>query len=299
MLKVSDIDAFATKARKDNDEMNKLRESIVANIMMENISDEFYLSDEHSKAWIELRDSVNVYLEQLCGNSKVTEVIPRGGRKYNYDITVKTEIQSFNIEFKYGAATVNDTPQFVSPMNPSQYLSSSFEEYYYNNYLGELCKLSGQDKPDIEIYSKQVGGNRPDCLVALQDIYYQGCKKSSKYTGNDKSILFYTYANMISKQSIQQFINETELNIAKLTQYLQETQKDKIYMMYKEGKFYKEQVDMDDYIIESCVKEPSKFRYVCKTKSGVELTVLLRWKNGNGIAFPAFQISARKGEVLR
>ena len=58
-------------------------------------------------------------------------------------------------------------------------------------------------------------------------------------------------------------------------------------------------VALDDYIIESCVKEPSKFRYVCKTKSGVELTVLLRWKNGNGIAFPAFQISARKGEVLR
>ena len=222
----------------------------------------------------------------------------RGGRTGRHDFTVVTEIRTHNIEFKYGKTSVNAQPQFVSPMNPSQYLSLSYEEYYYNEYLGELCKLCGQDKPDIEIYSKQVGGNRPDCLVALQDIYYQGCKKSSKYTGKEKAILFYIYANMISKESIQKFINVAHLDISKLTKYLQDTQKDKIYMMYKEG-FYKEQVDMDDYIIESCVKEPSKFRYVCKTKSGVELTVLLRWKNGNGIAYPGFQIKSRKPKANR
>ena len=31
-----------------------------------------------------------------------------------------------------------------------------------------------------------------------------------------------------------------------------------------------------------------------ETKSGIKLNILLRWKNGNGIAFPAFQISQKK-----
>jgi len=34
--------------------------------------------------------------------------------------------------------------------------------------------------------------------------------------------------------------------------------------------------------------------YECKTESGYKLKVLLRWKNGNGIAYPAFQISIKK-----
>lgn len=295
MLKIEDIDAFTTKSRKDNDEMNKLRESIVANTMIKKIPNEFYdVTNEHAKSWSDLRDSVDTFINEMCEGAEVTNVITRGGRKYNYDITVETVNKSFNVEFKYNAATVDDTPQFVSPMNPSQYLSLSYEEYYYNQYLGELCKLVEIKKPDLESYCKQVGGNRPECLTPLQDEYYKGCKNSSQFTGKDKAILFYTYANMISKESIHKFIDIADLDISKLTKYLQDTQKGKIYMMYKDGKFHKEEVDMDNYIIESCVKEPSKFRYVCKTKSGVELTVLLRWKNGNGIAFPAFQISARK-----
>jgi len=30
--------------------------------------------------------------------------------------------------------------------------------------------------------------------------------------------------------------------------------------------------------------------YVATSKSGNKIKILLRWKNGNGIAFPAFQI---------
>jgi len=52
-----------------------------------------------------------------------------------------------------------------------------------------------------------------------------------------------------------------------------------------------QRVDPADYNIVSCVKNPAKSRYECETQSGKKINVLLRWKNGNGIAFPAFQIS--------
>jgi hypothetical protein len=62
-------------------------------------------------------------------------------------------------------------------------------------------------------------------------------------------------------------------------------------MLYSEGTFIKQCVNLDDYVIVDVVKNPQKFRYECVSKNGKKITVLLRWKNGNGIAFPAFQIS--------
>ena len=62
-------------------------------------------------------------------------------------------------------------------------------------------------------------------------------------------------------------------------------------MLYSNKKFIVQKPNMDDYQILSVTKNPTKFRFDCISKSGVKLNVLLRWKNGNGIAFPAFQIS--------
>ena len=54
-----------------------------------------------------------------------------------------------------------------------------------------------------------------------------------------------------------------------------------------------EKTEVNDYRIDplSCIKNPAKSRYEFTTVSGKPLHILLRWKNGNGIAFPSFQIS--------
>ena len=40
-----------------------------------------------------------------------------------------------------------------------------------------------------------------------------------------------------------------------------------------------------------CKKNPKLNSFICISEDGTQMKVLLRWKNGNGIAFPAFQIS--------
>jgi hypothetical protein len=62
-------------------------------------------------------------------------------------------------------------------------------------------------------------------------------------------------------------------------------------MLYKEGILNLETRNLDEYVITSITKEPKKSRFIAKTKTGRVLKILLRWKNGNGIAFPSFQIS--------
>jgi hypothetical protein len=137
----------------------------------------------------------------------------------------------------------------------------------YNNYL-PLLTLSRNDLviPEKNMYLQEINNTSPKCMINYQTIYYNGCKTSSKYTGNSKDIEFYKLANKLSKESINMFISKTELNIEKLNEYLSNTQNNKIYMLYNNGKFYKQIVDNNNYKINSYKKNKNKF--VAKTYDG-------------------------------
>jgi hypothetical protein len=165
-------------------------------------------------------------------------------------------------------------------MKPSKYLSASFEDYIYNNYLISLLNKYNLNIPNKKYYDKEIHSNNPKCLNEIQEKYYRGCLSSSKYSGNIEDIEFYKEANKYSQESIIEFIKNTELDIIKLSDYLKKTQ---------ENKIYKETIDNDNFEIVSYEKR--KNYYLALTKTGIYLKILLRWKNGNLIAFPAFQIS--------
>ena len=128
-------------------------------------------------------------------------------------------------------------------------------------------------------------------MADAQLLYYQGSKQSSKYTGTETANKFYQSSNNTSRECITNFINNTDLLCDKLSQYLLDTQDKKNYLLYKNGEFHIQTTNKDDYIIVSCCKNAKKSRYEVTSKSNKKIKVLLRWKNGNGIAYPAFQIS--------
>lgn len=288
----SDINAFNVCAKNTNDINNKKRENIVGRIIagINNPTDDINNYYKFSRRWNNIKDAVNNYINKELNIHKNINLIHRGGRKYNYDFEINDENTSYNIELKFNIDKVDKAPQFVSPYNPSKYMTKSYEEFYYDNYL-PLLTLSRDDLviPEKNMYLQEINNTSPKSMINYQKIYYNGCKTSSKYTGNTKDIEFYKLANKLSKESINMFISNTELNIEKLNEYLSNTQNNKIYMMYKNGKFYKQIVDNNNYKINSYKKNKNKF--VAKTYDGNTINILLRWKNGNGIAFPAFQIS--------
>lgn len=302
----SSINAFVRSSKNANDTMNKTREAIVDGIINGKIPDEYF---RKSRRWNLLRTAVMSFVQEVFPNLDLTNTnkrvtcYQRGGRKYNYDFDFilkegKDILETFHIELKFNAGDVDDTPQFASPMKPSQYMSKSFEEYHYTNVLPSITAVYGDtDKvtmPNESEYMKQIHNNKPKCMAAHQKLYYEGCKGSSKFTDDPKAIAFYEAALEKSKTGIFDFIQEADLNHEKLTSYLMESQKGKIYMLYSNGKFVKQEVDLRDYNIIAVTKNPDKSRYECVTETGIKLNVLLRWKNGNGIAFPAFQIRAQR-----
>ena len=125
-----------------------------------------------------------------------------------------------------------------------------------------------------------------------------------QFTKAADDIAFYNLCKSMSKESIAKFITENELDIVKLTSYLRESQEGKVYMLFQPAdadaglssssslpSITLQTVDPAHYTIACCVKNPKKSRYECVSETGKKINILLRWKNGNGIAFPAFQIS--------
>jgi hypothetical protein len=289
-LDYKSIHSFTKSVKKENDKNNKLRETIIAAIINQKVPDNYFIL----ASWFKLRLSISNYMKQLRDGPYLdAECKLMAGRKNNYDFLLRLYYEDgtrdYNIELKFNVATVDDTPQFVSPMKPSQYMSKSYEEFYYDNYRAKLSAIAQIEMPSKEDYLKQIHSNQPKCMKLFQDLYYKGCSRSSQYTGEPFDIAFYESANQFSQESIQLFIEQTELNASHLSDYLRSTQNNKTYMLYSDKIFILQRVNADDYVIESVTKTHNCYK--CITKSGKKMNVLLRWKNGNGIAFPAFQIS--------
>tara|TARA_Y100000739_G_C20544692_1_gene435308 strand:- start:828 stop:1259 length:432 start_codon:yes stop_codon:yes gene_type:complete len=138
---------------------------------------------------------------------------------------------------------------------------------------------------------KEIHSTEPMCMKSIQEKYYKGNKNSSKFTKNTQNIDFYKKAKDISKNSIENFVKNTDLDCNKLTEHLLKTQSEKYYMLYKNKKIKLQKLEIDNYKIISYEKE--KNTYIAKTKAGSKLYILLRWKNGNGIAYPALQIKLK------
>ena len=295
-LEMDDIDVFYTPNTKNkNDETNKRREDIIVGIGNGEIDQTWF---DENEQWSNLKDEIkNFETINAPEHYDKTKWEKKAGRKYKYDFELnylhnEKVVKTRKIEFKNNVLSVKGCPQFVSPTNPSKYILSeqSYEELFYKNFLPQICEKYGREMPLKEEYLKQINSNKSVCLADAQSKYYRGCKKSSQYSSQEEDIEFYNFCKEVSKQSINEFFKLCELDCDTLNEYLQSSQKGKEYMMYHNGKIHHEIVDIDDYTIDpsSIIKSSPSFKG--KTVSGKKINILFRWKNGAGIAFPAFQI---------
>ena len=293
IISVKSINAFNISSRSANDKNNKTREHIIGALINNKVPENYFVLAK----WQTMKNNVFAYINNLSNEPYIkVECINKAGRGNNYDFLIKLYYtqdmyEEYKVEFKFNVSSLDEAPQFVSPMKPSRYLTNSYEEFYYSNYLTKLAKSANLAMPSKEEYLKQIHTNKPKCMKHYQELYYKGCSKSSKFTGKQEHINFYNYAKELSNTSISEFINNNDLNSAMLSDYLLTSQANKIYMLYSNGSFIKQVINSADYTLIEIIKQPEKFKYECISVSGKKINVLLRWKNGNGIAFPAFQIS--------
>ena len=281
-LHLDSISAFKVSTKDQNGNFNEIREKIIRDIINNKIPDQYY---RDCKRWLSLREQVHNCLNALIGPDWTEWHITatkKGGRKFHYDFDLIARKESVVIhkflEFKFNASCVSKTPQFVSPCKPSRYMMGNYETYYYIHYLPSVCELAGTTLPEKEEYLKTIGTTSPKCVTPLKQKY----KSDKEFDKQVKAIV---------KKSIVDFLTRTELKSDELEKYLLEKQIDKTYVLYHNGTLYIETLSTDMYRVKRVIKQPEKNRFICEMKDGTWIGVLLRWKNGNGIAFPALQIS--------
>lgn len=294
-IDINNINLFYTKPHKSkNDKNNKIREQIIFELLNETI-DKSFLKD--NDLWLNLQIELNEYINNLkpfnCEYFKITHSC---GRNSYSDFTIifydnnNCEISTTNLEFK-----CNNIPQFISPTKPSRYILSdlnSYEDYYYDNYLESVCEILNEPIPDKEIYLHQIHSMNPQCMLNHQLKYNKG--SHSKDHIDDKKIT--KQIKDISKRSITAYLEQSTLNIETLNVYFANSQSNKQYMFWKDGKFIEYKITTDDITLEpgDIQLNKQKNSFIVKTKSNKKLKFLLRWKNGNGIAFPTFQVQLLK-----
>jgi hypothetical protein len=298
---ISDINYFFTNStRRNNDLINKKRENILIDLINNDVSiinDDYINNDEYGEKWKLIKNNINNFLKNKYENLKSIKCVKKAGRLFNYDfdfIITKHDntVIKEKYEFKYGALSVELQPQFVSLGNIDKYFDIDFTSFHYNNYLFNICKLYNITKPEFDIYKKEVNSSNPKCLEKLQSFYYNGCKNSSKYIRNG---LFKEKTNKckeLSKTSIKEYLNTANLKINILHKKLEESQDDKCYILCKDGIFNYQKIDPKNYKINTdkppIISNNNSLDFT--TVNGKIIRILLRWKNGNGVAFPALQI---------
>lgn len=314
MVEEHDIDYCETiSSRSSNDEANKKREDIIIQmikwiaLMLFGHTSQVPVFVHENSSWNNLYLETEKYVfanipEGYQKDNLISlESKKFGGRGKNYDFSIIYGANGMpehirDIEFKFNVRRVEHCPQFHSPVEPDKYIISEtpFTKFHYDNYLWIYESFMGMNKPSYEEYKNEMKFNdRPNnpFLRECQKKYYAGSKGSSQYTNLEENISFYNLSKDISEESFKNYFDICELDHHSLTKEWLSKQKNKEYMLLKDGKLNYQKIDEDSYKIVSVEKKCPNF--ICKTKNGKVLKVLFRWKNGNGIAFPAFQISIK------
>lgn len=284
-LNIESISVFSRKSvRAENGIVNVIREKIICSVVNNKIPEEWYI---RSNKWRTFRYELFnfIYLVQPKTNIKTLECRPfSGARHRSLDFTIIiNDAQSININFKFNIQKVSGAPQIIAATRPSRFLIAghSFEDFYYTYFFDKLINKATSlgikyEKPSRQEYLKSIHSTSPSMMLELQKVYYRGCPQSSKYVPGDLvATQFYQFSNNLSKSFIRAFVKETELDLEAFQKYLLESQGDnKIYALYKEGRFYKDCLLLDDIIPVNYVK--SKTGYICFSSSRRVSTMVLR-----------------------
>lgn len=287
-IELDNINLFYKKnKREDNDKSNKIREIILYLILNNNIPEEWYIDER----WSSLKDKLIKFINNNFNDLEYSNIKYhyKAGRINNYDYMLEfinsdnSVIKKVYLEFKYNCAKLNDYPQFLSKSANSFIKETDYASFFYNNYLSEIAELYSLEIPDKINYLKYVYNSNYN-----KHTFFKKLKEDEeKFKKQKKDIVI---------KSIKDYLeNNLELHIDEINKYFQDTQINKTYILYKNGEFYLDKLSIQELTIIDISHINNNNTIVLNTqKNTTKISMLLRWKNHQGILYPAWQISLKR-----
>ena len=300
-MKLDDIDAFTAGAthgggRGQNDANNKTREAILESINSAEVT-EFCADPVKGPLWTHIRMKWRQVLIRL-GKTFPRSIQQMGGRNHNYDFLVSypplssaVEGQTVKIEFKYGTDSLTDLPQFLNLGADKPIHSQTYAHFFYHgDYLTRITALYSitEPIPSYSIYEHEVKKN------SSKNPFFIQLKEAEALQPEH-----YKAKGSIVAESISAYLESVagSTNLDVLTAEFQRTQNDKVYVMYDPSTqtFTTDRIVPAELVAVSVKGVRKGNVLVIQTAHPTTtLEMLLRWKNHNGILFPAWQISMKR-----
>jgi len=280
--------------------------------------------------WQHVKKEFDATIATIAANTNVPQpytsyqIETKGGRKFNYDGIVKfynnhndqstttpattatppttTITASRKLEFKYGASNINGIPQFLSLQTKFGMFRdvATYEVFWYQQYLDKYIacdpqlkciendtptSTSAPPKPSLEDYLKFVPKTNYDVNPFF--VHMKECEANFKKE-KDKVV----------NDSISEYLSSfgQDLDINMFTQKIQESQKDKTYILWgKDMKCHIDSISQEE-MSGICFKTIKNNNAIVLESSLTKTTfsLLLRWRNHKGILNPAWQISLKR-----
>lgn len=245
----------------------------------------FKITSRRSKNW-EIGAKREKFLEHIYDNTNKnaqdlkkqwiailgpSPIIHMGGRGNNYDFFQPDS--GLRIEFKYNADRISNLVQFLDLYHTKdQFISYSYVRFFWRLYLNPYLDLCSKRyvKPEYEEYLEGINQTNPKGFFA-------DLKADREYNKEKK--------HELSAQSIRHYLSVygPTIDTKKVLKRIIETQEDKLFIMYKDGKLYSE-----------CMKIPKHIEFDGILNGNTLLLgpfkLNLRWKNTVGINTPAWKI---------
>lgn len=285
MLKHINLFFSAGKGRQTNDMNNRIREDIL--LLLLHPPEDYIIDNEFGKQWQTLSTKWNTFVKSLCKEEyddiKINKVANR--KRFDLEIDYLKNNQSiYKVlgEFKHNVKTISKLPQYFSASESKRYIPVSYADYFYENYLGNICQLANIEKVNKQTYLKHIYQHDHNVNEFFQKLReFENTIEHEKKKIVHESIKTYleTYAQQLDIESLKKDLYE---------------QQNKTFILWDCHNFHVDKIEADELELEKIEKIKGNNTIVVTSKSGTKHHMLLRWRNHLGILFPAWQISLQR-----
>lgn len=288
-----DIKIFFGKSssRKRNDVYNKVREEIL--VQLPTLVAKYGNNDtDTGMRWKDLHAAwQNIISNLTLHKFDSFNVVKKAGRQHNYDFLVTyydkdgKKLDDKKVEFKNNAMSIASLPQILQlyEQKVSIIPAESYTRFYYDNYLNDIIGDNDElkaNKPRWTEYSKHINSTTPPSE------FFKILKRVNNSRIRD-----------ITKQSIKDYIKryKDKVDLKELSRLIASSQRDKVYIMWKDGRFYVDQISNDGLAMKS-VEDDIKngHTFIVRSKDNeVIYYITLRWQNTIGVLNPTYQIKIK------
>jgi len=287
MLCIEDIQTFFVPGtRNNNDVNNKTRERVLKYCLAPPTS---FLEDAiYGPLWRIVGDGWKAILDSIPSTPSSIILHPKGGRGSHNDFNVEfigsESSRHCKVEFKYGATSIDRLPQFLSLQVKFPLFAVTYDGFYYDNYLRQYVAIDSgitETIPPRETYLSLVTG------LSNVSPFFNQLKEREEIDKRRKAAIVNTSINEYLR------LHASTLNLTLLSSKLLESQRDKVFILYRDGSFHTDRISTTD--MTSLTYEGVKNGNSIQIRGeNVIFSMLLRWRNHKGILNPAWQISMKR-----